>query len=140
MTPEMRRYLNGPRRYFEIFMALAALYFGTGLLSDFAGDNDPLYWMYEWSRAEHLGFAMAIFGAAVIHGIGIRWNGRGGWKSPMLRVMSMVLLAGLFCVMAFAGSGTSAFRTYSVFTFLYAYSAYSAAQDFYLAWKGHAYA
>lgn len=138
MNVQMTRYLNGYRRRHEIFLALYGGWMASGLSTDFARGFDALSWVVG-ERSHHVWIVVALWFATILHGIGIRWNGRGGWRSPLLRLFGMLIFAAVFLVFAVSGVALSASYTYTAVVLLYVSGSYAAMTDFRLAWRGLSY-
>lgn len=119
-------HMTPSRRAGEIIMSLYGFWWGAGILSDLSAGLAPLY----WTPLPHdgRGFALSLMVAAFVHAIGIRVNGR--WSgSPVLRAVAMIWGAICFGELAWWGMGTSAARTYSFISALYAAGVASALID-----------
>ena len=130
-------YLGDRQRTVEMLAALYAAWYScfTGIQINWFGIY-PISWS-RMTEKEQGFFAWFLLIAALIHGIGIKINGRWHW-SPVLRVVAlgMHLTAMSFLLMK-TGFGSSVTANYSFIVGLLAFGLGNAIDDTVKAWRSH---
>lgn len=124
MTP----FLYPRQRSIEILAALYAGGLGAYIgFSDAIGGHPPIGWL-GLPRDGQIGIALALIGGALLHGLGIRINGRSRF-SPLLRLVGLLVHAAVAVFAVVQGAGSSASYTYTWLTVFLLVGAQNAARD-----------
>lgn len=141
LNNQQRRYLNEPRRNFEIIVSLVGFYWSAAMLTLWRAGDNPLSWLFG-PETLHMALIFTVMIAAVTHSIGIRANGRWGLFSTSLRFAAMFCMALIALVLTFGGmvAWNSAVGAYPPYVMGAAYGLYGAFNDCRMARKGIRYA
>ena len=138
---QKRRFLNEPRRNFEVGVSLAGFWWFVAMSNGWRQGIDPLAWMFGDVMFHSILIALVGF-ASLAHSFGIRGNGRWGIYSTGLRLVAMLVIAGAALVITYGAflKGNSAFGAYPIFFVACLRGIAGAWGDCRMAWEGVRYA
>ena len=129
-----------PRKLAELFAAIYALGLGTwGLLA--WSDGQALFWWSDYGRRFSLHVSLFLMVSALVHGAGVKINGRWRW-SPALRLVGMTghlsVVTALAVNSALSPVWTAATPGYSAWSVLFFVGWLATLRDFVRAVEGKA--